>query len=221
MLKVNILAIFLFVLLFVNKANCFDGFIEQYKELVFYNFSKYNITESNCNDILDQARNYRLLCVNATELSENANKRPKSYYQNYIEKFFNQNKEEVGELTNGFSSGFKIFKDLSSPIIQPAFSPWIVQLKKFIIKHRETIDNFVLSLINDVFGLFDESFKKYPETTDHVVLNKVVHLTQYSIYESDKCMEKFNSLKNHTCFIFSRNYYTLRYNYFMNSFLQE
>ncbi len=236
MQKIYTLVLYSFLVLFINKAYCFItndchesnnshgdnyGFLEQYRNLVFYNLSKYNVTEENCNDILDQAKNYKLFCVNNTELSQNVNKRPKSYYQNYLEKFFIQNKEEIGVLSSRFISSYKIFRDLSNHFLSQAFSSWTSDFKKFITKHQETIDNFVLSLINDVFGLFDESFRKNPDTADYVILNKVIHLTQYSTYEPDHCMEKFNSMKNHTCFIFSKNYYTLRYNYFMNRFLLQ
>lgn len=211
------------LLIFLQIFSTAFGFSDSFKQIVLYNFSNYNITENNCNDILDNAKIYSLYCVNQTEIKMISEmvlkKKPKSFYQSYLEKFYDQHKEEIKNILNNLFLSYNNFIELSNSYLTQTFNSWIFDTKKFIIKNKEIIDNFFLSIINDIFITLEESLKKFPDSQDHDVFGKVHHLSKYSQYESDKCLEKYSNIKNLTCFIISKNYYIIRYNNLMNKLL--
>jgi hypothetical protein len=213
----------LFWLLFLWQFNITYGFIFNYKDLIFYNISKYNVTELNCNNILDRAKIYNLFCINETETKMISQmiigKKPKSYYQKYLETFYYQNKEELGNMFDNFILSYNLFSELSNTYLIQAFGSWIFDTKKFIANNKQVIDNFLLSIINDIFTKLEEPLEKFPDSQNVNVFGKVHLLSRYSTYESNKCIEKYSDIKNLKCIILSKNYYIVHYNNMMNQLL--
>lgn len=212
------------LLIFLQILNTTFGYNDSFKQLVQYNFSKHNITENNCNDILDNAKIYNLYCINQTEIKMISDmllkKKPKSFYQTYLEKFYIRHNNEIKNILNNLFLSYNNFRELSNSYLAQAFGSWIFDVKKFILNNREVIDNFIISIINDMFTLLEEPLKDFPDSQDHDAFGKVHHLTKYSQYESDKCLEKYSEIKNLTCIILSKNYYIVRYNNLVNEFLK-
>ena len=205
-----------FLLLSVYKT---FGFIESYKNLFLYDLSKFNVTEENCNNVMDNAKTYNLACFNYSVARMNSQIRPKPFFESYVERFYYKNKNEIDELFNEFLLSYEKFRELTDNYMFQSFSSWFFDFKKFIRNNRETIDYYTISLITDLIINFEELFKIHTDILEDPQIGKIYQISRYSTYKPDQCQNIYNDVSGLTCIIVSKNYYIMKYNGFMNNLL--
>ena len=194
------------------------GFMDSCKDLIIYNFSKTPITNSNCNQILDYAKTHDLYCVNVSDFKSFKDWYPLSDLQKKIYNYYVTNEKEINNLIEKLIESLDTFEKSSGSYFPQAFSYLNKKLKEFINVERDFFDFMFLNLIDRMLKNLEETIEKYPDIMDNYNFGTVHLLSKYSVYE--KCHEKYYNINNLTCFILNKNYYIMRYNNFINEYIQ-